>query len=81
MTLRCHRLIQRRHEQAAAFIMADVCGQTTQKIGVCLSTLSSGANNLTTRVLVIKLSFEFGYQYILSYIELYARRFSLFPLI
>jgi acetolactate synthase I/II/III large subunit len=38
-----------RHEQGAAF-MADVYGRLTQKVGVCLSTLGSGATNLTTGV-------------------------------
>ncbi len=43
------RIIETRHEQAAAF-MADVHGRLTGRAGVCLSTLGPGATNLLTGV-------------------------------
>ena len=43
------RLIDCRHEQAAAFA-ADAYGRLTGKAGVCLSTLGPGATNLVTGI-------------------------------
>ena len=38
-----------RHEQGAAF-MVDAYDRLTQKVGICLSTLGSGATNLITDI-------------------------------